>query len=118
MVDTCVVYDKTTRAAQNETTGKEEQQYAAAFTSKCKFQANSQSQEPQTPSVGGRRDAIDETVLHLPVSSEQVEQGQVVECTAVGAGSDPRLVGRRWLVAVPMNKTFATATRLRLKELP
>lgn len=116
MVDTCTVSTWTGRTAQDEETGDEDKVYDLDFTSKCRFQL--MSQEPQTPSVGGRRDAIDEIVLHLPVSSEQVTQGQVVECTAVGAGSDPRLVGRKWVVSVPMNKTYATATRLRLKELP
>lgn len=116
MVDTVSVKSKTTRAAQNETTGAETQQYETSFTSKAKIQSS--SLESTDPEVGGRRQAIDSIELHLPITAPQVEQGQVVEVTAVGAGSDSRLVGRQFVVAAPMNKTHATATRLRLKELP
>lgn len=117
MVDTIVVYDVGDRDTQDESTGDEVLELVIAFTSKAKFQQGDVTQ-PNMPSVGGRREAIDETTVQIPVSAPQVVQGQVVECTAVGDGSDPRLVGRKWVVSVPMNKTYSTATRLSLRQLP
>lgn len=116
MVDTCTVSTWTGRTAQNETTGAEAKVYEVDFTSPCKVQQR--QLKPTEPEVGGRRVAIDEVEIHLPVSAGQVSEGQVVEITAVGAGSDSRLVGRKFVVSSPMNKTNATATRLRVKELP
>jgi hypothetical protein len=117
MTDTCTVSTWTGRSVQNETTGAQSKVYAVDFTSKCKVQRRSQNQTSE-PEVGGRRLAVDEVEIHLPVSAEQVVEGQVIEVTAVGAGSDARLVGRKFVVSSPMNKTHATATRLSVKELP
>ena len=113
MTDTCTVSTKTGQTAQNESTGRKEDVYTLDFTSPCKVQQT--TRETSMPDVGGRRDAIDQVEIHLPVSSPQVTQGQVIEITA---SSDARLVGRKFLVASPMNKTYATATRLSVKELP
>jgi hypothetical protein len=117
MQDTCSVSTWTGRTVQNETTGAEDKVYAVDFTSPCKVQQRAADQVA-SPEVGGRRVAVDEVEIHLPVSAPQVSEGQVIEITAVGAGSDARLVGRKFVVAAPMNKTHATATRLQVKELP
>lgn len=117
MTDTCTVSTWTGRSAQNETTGAQDKVYALAFTSKCKVQQRGINQV-SSPEVGGRRVAVDELEIHLPVSAEQVVEGQVIEITAVGSLSDVRLLGRKFVVAAPMNKTNATATRLQVKELP
>jgi hypothetical protein len=117
MTDQCSVSTWTGRTAQNETDGEEAKVYAVDFTSKCKVQRRSQNQTTE-PEVGGRRVAIDEVEIHLPVSAEQVVEGQVIEITAVGSLSDVRLLGRKFVVSSPMNKTHATATRLSVKELP
>jgi hypothetical protein len=117
MQDTCSVSTWTGRTVQNETTGAEAKVYAVDFTSKCKVQRRSQNQTTE-PEVGGRRIAVDEVEIHLPVSAEQVVEGQVIEITAVGSLSDVRLLGRKFVVSAPMNKSYATATRLSVKELP
>lgn len=117
MVDTCTVSTWTGRTAQNETTGAETKVYSVAFTSRCKVQQRAQNQTSE-PEVGGRRMAVDEVEIHLPVATTQVLEGQVVTITAVGSLSDSRLVGRKFVVSSPMNKTHATATRLTVKELP
>jgi hypothetical protein len=117
MVDTCTVSTWTGRTVQNETDGEEAKVYAVDFTSKCKVQQRAANQVA-SPEVGGRRVAIDEVEIHLPVSAEQVVEGQVIEITAVGALSDVRMLGRKFVVSSPMNKTHATATRLQVKELP
>lgn len=117
MLDTCTVSDKTGRMAQNEGTGAEEAVYVARFSSKCKIQSSA-SLVVSDASVGGHRQAIDQLQIHLPVTVGQVAQGELITITATGAGSDPRLVGRKFIVGAPMSKSFATATRLSVKELP
>jgi len=117
MTDTCTVSTWTGRTAQNETTGAEAKVYDLVFTSKCKVQQRATNQTSE-PEVGGRRQAIDEVEIHMPVSAPQVVEGQVIEVTAVGSLSDVRLLGRKFVVSAPSNKTHATATRLWVKELP
>lgn len=113
MTDTCTVSTKTSESVQNETTGRKEDVFTLDFTSVCKVQQT--TRETSMPDVGGRRDAIDQAEIHLPVSAPQVTQGQVIEITD---SADARMVGRKFLVGSPMNKTYATATRLSVKELP
>lgn len=115
MTDTATVRYKTSQTVQNAR-GQEEAVYAVRFTSKCKLQSN--NRQATDPDVGGRRDPIDALEIHLPVSAGQVYEGDVVEITAVGSLSDVRSLGRKFVVASPMNKTYATATRLSVKELP
>jgi hypothetical protein len=115
MTDTCTVSTWTGRTVQNETTGAESKVYAVDFTSACKVQRR-QANQTTEPEVGGRRVAVDEVEVHLPVTAPQVVEGQVIEITV--SASDPRLVGRKFVVSSPMNKTHATATRLSVKELP
>lgn len=114
MTDTCDVKTDTGTTVQNESTGKEETVYTVDFTSPCKVQQQ-RGRDTSEPDVGGRRDAIDEVEIHLPASAPQVAQGQVIEITT---SRDSRLVGRQFIISAPMNKTYATATRLSVKELP
>lgn len=117
MVDTCTVSTWNGRTVQDETTGAETKVYDLDFTSKCRVQKRAANQTAE-PEVGGRRVAVDEVEIHLPVSAPQASEGQVIEITAVGSLSDIRLLGRKFVVSSPMNKTLATATRLSVKELP
>ena len=114
MVDTCTVRYKTGRSAINETTNKEAPVYATRFTSACRVREVRTVTPDST--VGGRREARDETRVDLPVSAPQVFTDDQVVIDAVGPSSDPRLVGRVFVVNAPMNQTFSTATRLTVTE--
>lgn len=53
----------------------------------------------------------------VPVGSEQRGLGWEYEVTAVGAGDDPALLGRRFLVVGVPVKSYATARRLDVVEV-
>lgn len=116
MTDTFAVKYKTGATTQDEATGAEVPVYATEFTSPCKFQSNTLSTDEVES--GGRRVVVDQLQIHYPVGKPQVRQDAVIVCTAVGPKSDPRLVGRDFVVGAPMNKTYATATRLNVKDKP
>lgn len=67
----------------------------------------------RTVLVGGLRIPVSATV---PTAGEY-GIGWEYECVAVGQGSDPALLGRRWLVAGVPAKTHATARRLDVAEV-
>lgn len=61
--------------------------------------------------------------LHIPVSAPLPTAGEYgvgweYEVTAVGAAGDPTLLGRRYLVVGAPAKSFATARRLDVVEVP
>jgi hypothetical protein len=114
MTDTCVVRYRTGRTGIDEDTNAEEPVYADRFTSPCRVRHVAAVEAGDE--VGGQRVVVDTTRIDLPVSSPQVEVDDVIEITAVGPSSDPRLVGRKFVVGAPMNQTFSTATRLRVEE--
>jgi hypothetical protein len=116
MTDTCVVRYQTGRTAINTTTNVEAPVMATRFTSACRVRQIVTTNADEE--VGGRREALQETRIDLPVSSPQVFTDDEIEITAVGAVSDPRLVGRTFIVGAPMNQTYSTATRLRVEEAP
>lgn len=115
MTATVTVRYKTGRMAQSESNGAEEPVMATRFTSPAKFQTTG-TVATSDVDAGGRRIALDQLQIHLPVSSPQVHQDDEITCDA--NPSDPRLVGRVFMVGDPMNKTYATATRLNVKEKP
>lgn len=112
MTATVVVRYATGRTAQNETTGKQEPVYADRFTSVAKFQTNSLA--TSDIESGARREVGETMQIHLPVTTPQVHADDVIVCLT--NPTDPRMVGRRFIVGAPMNKTYATATRLNVKE--
>lgn len=115
-VDTCIVRYKTGRTAINSTTNRETPVMATRFTSACRVRRIVTT--TGDVEVGGRREAPDQTRIDLPVSAPQVHVDDEIEITAVGPSSDPRLVGRKFIVGPPMNQTYSTATRLRVEEAP
>lgn len=115
MTATITVRYKTGRLAQNESNGKEEPVMAVRFTSPAKFQSTGTLASTRAES-GGRDVVVDQLQVHYPVSKPQVEQDDEITCDA--NPSDPRLVGRVFMVGDPMNKTYATATRLNVREKP
>jgi hypothetical protein len=115
MTATITVRYKTGRMAQDETTGAEVPVLAVRFTSPAKFQTVASLATDDVDS-GGQSIAIDRLQVHYPVTQPQVEQDDEITCDT--NPTDPRLEGRIFVVGDPMNKTYATATRLNVKEKP
>lgn len=72
--------------------------------------------------IGGVERPVLEGGLHLPIDAPlPVAGAQGVgweyECTAIGADSDPAMLGRRWLVVSVPVKTLATARRIDVAEV-
>jgi len=115
MTDTCAVRYQTGRTTPPDpVTNEETPVMATRFTSACRVRQVTTS--AADVDVAGRREQVDQTRIDLPVSAPQVELDDEIEITAVGTASDSRLVGRKFIVGPPMNQTFSTATRLRVRE--
>jgi hypothetical protein len=120
MVDTGVMRQPTGRTEQNPFTGEETPEYADVFTSACKVQGSSVGgSDPtyRTVTIGGVEREVVTAGLHLPHDAPSVEPGWIFEVTAVGVGSDPRLVGRRYYVHNDPAGSFKTARRLDVVEV-
>ena len=72
----------------------------------------------RTVTVGGAERPVVEGGLHIPLDAPVPAIGWEYECTAVGAASDPSLVGRVWRVVDVPAKSHATARRLDVVEVP
>jgi hypothetical protein len=72
----------------------------------------------RTVSVGGVERPVVEGGLHIPLAAPVPEPGFELVCTAVGANSDPSLLNRRWRVVDVPAKSYATARRLDVVEVP
>ena len=68
--------------------------------------------------VGGVERPVVEGGLHLPLDAELPAIGWHDICTAVGPSSDPALLGRRWEVVDVPAKSYATARRLDVAQIP
>lgn len=112
MTATVRVEHATGRTAQSESNGKQSPVYATRFESVAKFQTNSLATSDLES--GGRREVVESLQIHLPVTAPQVHADDVIVCLT--NPTDPRMVGRRFIVGAPMNKTYSTATRLNVKE--
>ena len=114
MKDTCTVSYKTGETTQDETTGATIAVYAVRFTSRCKAQANTLA--TGDADVGGGRTVVDRLQVHLPWDCPQSFPDDVIEITAIAPTTTPRLLGRKFIVGAPMDKTDATATRLNVQD--
>ena len=119
MTDSGVMRRPTGRSAQN-TDGEEEATYEDVFTSPCKIQgssADSSDTSSRTVNVGGVDRPVIEGGLHIPVGKPATEHGWVFEVTSVGALSDIRLLGKRYMVDNDPVKSNATARRIDVVEV-
>lgn len=66
----------------------------------------------RTVTIGGVERPVLEGGLHIPISAALPTVGWEYECTAVGADSDPAILGRRYRVVDSPAKSYATARRL------
>lgn len=68
--------------------------------------------------VGGVERPVSEGGLHIPLSAALPQINWRFRCTAVGPNSDPSLVGRKFQVVDVPAKSYATARRLDVVEVP
>lgn len=115
MTDTITIRRATGATTRDPSTGSTVPTYADVLTSKCKVQAR--SLQALTADAGGRTATTVRLELHLPVSAAAVQTGDVAEVTAVGALSDVQLLGRKFTIAAPVAKSFATARRYEVEEV-
>lgn len=74
--------------------------------------------QARTVSVGGTERLVVEGGLHIPIAAPFPAIGWEYVCDSVGPASDPALVGRRWRVVDVPAKSYATARRLDVVEVP
>ena len=72
----------------------------------------------RTVTVGGVERQVVEGGLHIPLSAPLPVIGWEYACIAVGPDSDPALLDRRWRVVDVPAKSYATARRLDVVEVP
>lgn len=129
MTLTLQAWRPTGRTAQNETTGLEEPGFASEGTTPGKVQAEAATggdTETRTVSVGGVPRPVLAGGLHIPIGSDVPSAGAPhvsggaweYVVTAVGTNDDPALLGRRYRVVDVPVKSFATARRLDVVEVP
>lgn len=106
--------------------GYEVQAYEAQSPHAGKVQGGSSSVEDtatRSVTIGGIARPVLSGGLHIPIDApvplagQQRGVGWEYEITAVGAGDDPALLGRRFLVVGVPIKSFATARRLDVVEV-
>lgn len=115
MTDTCIIRRATGNTTPDPVTGSDVPEYADLFTSKCKVQAR--SLQALAAEAGGRTATTVRLELHLPLSAAAAQTYDVAEITAVGALSDVQLLGRKFTIAAPVAKSFATARRYEVEEV-
>ena len=112
-----------TAYAPNGTTtdgnGYEIPAWTSQGSTKGKIQSQARQGDTQTRTVviGDTERPVMSGGLHIPISATLPSVGWEYECTAIGALSDPSLLGRRYRVVEVPAKTFATARRLDVVEV-
>lgn len=100
--------------------GQEIPSYADEFTTRCKVAgASTGGTDPTyaTVTVGGVQRSLITAGVAIPVGSPTCKRGWVFEVTAVGPSSDPRILGRKYLVHNDPASSFKTARKLDVVEV-
>lgn len=116
MLDTFTAYAYTYATVD----GIEQQTWVAQGSTRGKVAGRSRQSDTNTRTVtiGGTERQVVDGGLHLPLSAPLPAIDWEYECTALGPASDPSLLGRRWRVVDVPAKSFATARRLDVVEVP
>lgn len=121
MTDTFAAYAPGGRTAQDEGTGLEVPVLDARGSTPGKIQGPSQQSSDtntRTETIGGVPVEVISGGLHIPVSSPKPEIGWEYQCTAVGPRSPAALLNTRYrVVNVPL-KSWMTAYRLDVVQIP
>jgi hypothetical protein len=114
-LDTFTVY-RQNGTATDPVTLEERPTYATIHSDVAgKFQVT--DQQPRQGSIPGAVTAESSLQWHTSVSTLGVRTDDEVECTGVGEGGDPDLVGVRVRVVGPFVKSHATARRFPVEEI-
>ena len=103
------------------TDGIEAESRVAQYDTRGKVSGSSaQSADTYTRlvTIGGVERPVLQGGLHIPITAALPADGWEFECVEVGPDSDPSLVGRRWRVVSTPAKSYATARRLDVVEVP
>jgi len=117
MTDTFTAYAYTT----TQVDGIDEQGWVAQYDTPGRVSgtsANARDTYTRYVQVGGVERPEVQGGLHVPLSAPLPEIGWQLECVAIGPASDPALLGRRWQVTNVPTKSYATARRLDVVEVP
>lgn len=116
MQDTFTAYAFTTTKVD----GLDTQTWVEQYVTPGKVAGRSRESDTntRTATVGGVERPVVEGGLHIPLSAALPERDWEFVCTAVGPSSDPSLLGRRWRVIDVPAKSYATARRLDVVEVP
>lgn len=100
--------------------GLEEEVRAPQYVTPGKVSGRSRDSDTNTRlvTIGGVERPTVDGGLHVPLAAGLPAVGWEFVCTAVGPASDPALVGRRYRVVDVPTKSFATARRLDVVEIP
>lgn len=118
MVDTFTAYGLPTWAA---TDGIEAEARLPQYDTPGKLagpSAQSADATTRLVTIGGVERPVLQGGLHIPIAAALPADGWEFECIEVGPDSDPSLVGRRWRVVSTPAKSYATARRLDVVEVP
>lgn len=115
MVDTCEVREAATLSVMDPATGiVTDTPGALVYEGNFKIQFGNAVYE-RAVEAGGHQFLVQRYQLHFPVSAPRILEGHVVEVTVSDLA--PHNVGRKFRVASPTEKTFATAQRVNAEEL-
>jgi len=120
MQDTFAAFEPTGRAATGPG-GMEVTTFTPRGTTKGKAQAGSRQGgdvQTRTVRIGNVELPVIEGGLHIPIGSTVPAVGWEYECTVLGAASDPAMLNRRYRVVGVPAKSWATARRLDVVEVP
>lgn len=113
MVDTCRV--ERPGKAVPDGRGGTTRPMTLLYEGKCKAQRPPQSFET-TPEAGGHEFSVQSAQIHLPVGAVDARVNDVITVTT--SVHDPHLAGRTFRVSSPPAKSFASADRLGVVEIP
>lgn len=116
MPDTFVAYSPTTETVDGfeQATWKPE----GATRGKVAGRSRDSDTNTRTETVGGVERPVVDGGLRIPIGATVPAIGWEYVCTGVGPMSDPSLLNRRWRVVDVPAKSYATARRLDVVEVP
>lgn len=118
MRDTCVVERDTGETTLDPDSLEEVPVFETVYEGKCRVQRPGASVGGSEPVVGESEFGVQTVHGQLPLSALGLKRGMRFRVTAVGAGTDPDLLGLVATVQANLTKTHATKRTLVCEEVP